>query len=266
MFLSPSKHPSEKNQQSNKRDYSEIDENHFQHDFYSAMLDLDDDLEDQDEEVDEDEDDVHTLNSNTASQTLSATSPENGENNSESPRKKHARTRTKVSPYQLTEAQLQAKVRIDIVEANENQAIVELEEAQKRLQLAQARLTEAKSYKLLVARQVSDILLEEPCFWNMKYQELKEYKRQYGHCRVTRDATGKLCSQNDQIRKLGVWVGLQRRIYRQNPKQIRSDRIFLLNELGFDWDPIETMWNEKFEQLKQCKWKLSLRNNPLFYD
>lgn len=166
---------------------------------------------------------------------------------------KNSRTRTRICKYVLTDEQKSALQRMKDSEEKEGQAYAEMEAARLRYETARTNLANVKANSLKLAESVKLVLLEEPCYWNLRFRELQEYKRIHGNCKVARDTSGKLCSKNDHIRKLGVWVGLQRRLYRKNPKQIRKDRILLLNHLGFDWEPVETLWNEKFFQLKNWK-------------
>jgi hypothetical protein len=60
--------------------------------------------------------------------------------------------------------------------------------------------------------------------WQEGYAQLVAFKEKYGHCNAV---VGKS--------KLGRWVGKQRQKFRSG--QLSPERIGLLNDLGFDWNP-----------------------------
>lgn len=78
-------------------------------------------------------------------------------------------------------------------------------------------------------------------FWDFMYQQLKEYSCQCGDCNVPQGY-----KENPQ---LGTWVVNQRQSYRKN--NLSQERIELLNQLKFDWDPNEVRWKEMYQQLKE---------------
>lgn len=75
--------------------------------------------------------------------------------------------------------------------------------------------------------------------WNLRLEELKDFKAKHGHCLVP--------SRYAESPELGVWVGTQRTQYRLYMKSketgipvpgaaaMNEDRIAELNELGFAW-------------------------------
>lgn len=83
--------------------------------------------------------------------------------------------------------------------------------------------------------------------WDLRYEELREYHQKHGHCNI-----------NTETSVLGEWVQNQRsRIgmltnytYESDKKQI-SDRISALNELNFTWQPKKSVWEIRFDELKQ---------------
>ena len=87
--------------------------------------------------------------------------------------------------------------------------------------------------------------------WNERFEELREFKVQYGHCRVP-----KLYSDNP---KLGYWVAKQRaryRLYQEGkPSHMTAERIQELENVGFKWDVRAHIvsWNERFEELREFK-------------
>ena len=88
--------------------------------------------------------------------------------------------------------------------------------------------------------------------WNRMFNELLEFKEEHGHCLVPNAYL-----QNPQ---LGAWVSMQRRQYANfrsgEPSVMTSDRIKLLEKVGFEWVSKETAqgtWGAKFEELKTFK-------------
>jgi hypothetical protein len=73
--------------------------------------------------------------------------------------------------------------------------------------------------------------------WNQRFEELKEFRRNHGHCLVP--------SRYPETPELGVWVGTQRTQYRLymkakeggNPtvSSMNEDRVRALEALGFTW-------------------------------
>jgi hypothetical protein len=67
--------------------------------------------------------------------------------------------------------------------------------------------------------------------WNARFQQLSEFKVQFGHCHVTK---GYFANP-----KLGVWVATQRHSYKSHPdgkpSRMPAERIRALNGIGFDW-------------------------------
>ncbi|QNI87586.1 DEAD/DEAH box helicase [Synechococcus sp. ROS8604] len=91
--------------------------------------------------------------------------------------------------------------------------------------------------------------------WQEKYQQLKQYIQDNGHS---------LVPKRDPI--LGLWVYTQRQ--QNNRNKLSKERIQLLDEIRFIWDPLEHEWQENYNKLKQCihdsssflKTDLKLRN------
>lgn len=78
--------------------------------------------------------------------------------------------------------------------------------------------------------------------WNDMYEALRAYRKKEGHCRVPKTRSH---SENN---KLGTWVVYQRHMLTKG--SLSEDKISKLDKLGFDWNPIESEWNERFEELK----------------
>jgi superfamily II DNA or RNA helicase len=79
--------------------------------------------------------------------------------------------------------------------------------------------------------------------WDERFGELLSYKGRYGHCGVA-----KRWPNNPQ---LGQWVLAQRQRHKQGT--LSKERIQLLDEIGFVWDSLDAVWNERFTELKAFK-------------
>lgn len=80
--------------------------------------------------------------------------------------------------------------------------------------------------------------------WEKHFQELISFKKANGHCNV-------FISENEQ---LGYWVRYMRKIKRRQVQyQMTEEQYRKLDEIGFDWDPRETFWEERFAELKEFK-------------
>jgi hypothetical protein len=89
--------------------------------------------------------------------------------------------------------------------------------------------------------------------WNMKYEQLLEFKREKDHCMVPRNY--------EQDKSLGQWVQKQRSNHKNN--KLRPDRKELLDEIGFAWKdegaptfkPDDKLWHNQYEKLVELKRK-----------
>ena len=87
--------------------------------------------------------------------------------------------------------------------------------------------------------------------WNARFQELREFKAQFGHYQVPQ--------QYSPSPKLGPWVSRQRTRYRtdmeQNSNSMIADHIRALDGISFDWETNKTdlNWSVRFEQLWEFK-------------
>ena len=73
------------------------------------------------------------------------------------------------------------------------------------------------------------------------FSALTEFKRVHGHCNVP-----KRWSKNP---KLGYWVVAQRQEMKKG--LLSEERIQLLNEIGFEWDLQDPIWEEMFLALAE---------------
>ena len=74
--------------------------------------------------------------------------------------------------------------------------------------------------------------------WEEKFRELLVYKDEHGDVNVAR-----FCSSG-----LGAWVHNQRHL--KNANGLSIERVKRLDEVGFEWNPIESLWEERFNELR----------------
>jgi hypothetical protein len=87
--------------------------------------------------------------------------------------------------------------------------------------------------------------------WNMKYEQLVEFKRKKGHCMVPRSY--------EQNKSLGNWVHTQRTFHNNN--KLGIDRKIILDEIGFTWKPDgdhnfkqdDKLWHQQYENVVEFK-------------
>jgi Helicase associated domain len=81
--------------------------------------------------------------------------------------------------------------------------------------------------------------------WNTKFHELQRFQRQHGHCLVSSN------QHNAEYPGLVNWVNMQR----ISRRTMDTERIQLLDSIGFVWDARAASWNARwnvmFEQLRQ---------------
>ncbi len=75
--------------------------------------------------------------------------------------------------------------------------------------------------------------------WVGRYLDLAKYRTRNGHCNVTERVD----------MSLGRWVQHQRAL----KHRLDAQRLKLLNRLGFDWSPINTLWGERVAELHTFK-------------
>jgi superfamily II DNA or RNA helicase len=79
--------------------------------------------------------------------------------------------------------------------------------------------------------------------WSERYGELEGFKLRFENCLVPRN-----WPENQQ---LANWVGNQRAFFRRN--KLAVEQIQKLNTIGFEWEPIDQFWEEKFAALVRYK-------------
>jgi len=60
--------------------------------------------------------------------------------------------------------------------------------------------------------------------WGMRFEQLKQFKEQHGHCRIVRSYP--------QNPKLGEWCHRQRFLAHKN--QLDEERVKMLSDIGFE--------------------------------
>lgn len=89
-------------------------------------------------------------------------------------------------------------------------------------------------------------------YFETMFQALLEYKQAHGDCLVPQ--------RFKENRKLAEWVSEQRMAY--NREHLAPDRVRRLDEVGFEWDPIGTRWEEMFQRLVEFKKEHGHTNVP----
>jgi hypothetical protein len=97
--------------------------------------------------------------------------------------------------------------------------------------------------------------------WNVKFEELVEYKKKYGHCNVP--------ARDPEHKALATFVVDQRTMHRKlregAPTSIFPERIRRLNALGFEWTVAKTKsldFQTRLDQLQAYKRKHGHCNVP----
>jgi superfamily II DNA or RNA helicase len=89
-------------------------------------------------------------------------------------------------------------------------------------------------------------------FWEIRFQELQQYKQAHGNCLVPQSWKGN--------RRLADWVSEQR--VANNKGLLDAERFRRLDELDFDWDPNTNHWEKYFCQLIEFKQEYGHTNVP----
>jgi hypothetical protein len=91
--------------------------------------------------------------------------------------------------------------------------------------------------------------------WQDKFAELQTFKAEHAHSNPPK--------RNTANPALGEWCITTRRAYKKGT--LAEEKIALLEGLGFVWDPLETQWQEKFEELQAFKEEHGHPNVPALY-
>jgi hypothetical protein len=115
-----------------------------------------------------------------------------------------------------------------------------------KLPSAQAKST-ATTAKSVKSKGDRNSRLHKLASWKTRYNELLEFKREFGDCRVPKEYKANL--------QLGTWVYHQRRYFKC--KSLSKDRIALLNQIGFTWEMNrEDNWMKRYGELVEHKREL----------
>lgn len=103
------------------------------------------------------------------------------------------------------------------------------------------------------AERFASILLQEDSPWNKMYQNLFKYKEKHGDCNIKHALVPCQGSSNQCYIELGCWVkNIRQQVERppDEPGWLEPYQIISLNRLGFEWQPLENVWVEKYILLK----------------
>ncbi|KAL7568634.1 hypothetical protein ACA910_022732 [Epithemia clementina (nom. ined.)] len=98
----------------------------------------------------------------------------------------------------------------------------------------------------------------DPCqtFWMRHYESLVDYAKQHGDCLVP--------LKHAEKPELGHWVSNQRaefqKMQNNKPSSLTVERQQLLEAIGFDWDPLQTLWTKRQEYRKMQNNEVSFMN------
>jgi len=95
----------------------------------------------------------------------------------------------------------------------------------------------------------------KPRPWNEWFSDLQKFKELNGHCNVPQNYT--------ENKQLGTWVGQQRQNYKKC--RLSKDKIKKLADLGLEWDPMNSAWENMVAELQKFKDKNGHCNVPNDY-
>jgi len=164
----------------------------------------------------------------------------------------------------LLQTQLRAREELRAGEENLSVASQRVEHARQNIEMTDGAVSRG-------TEELTDALLQEPTHWNAMYRKMVEYKEKHGNVDVKRNPLKSEREANPEIVKLGSWVGRVRLEARRppgHPEHIEPYKVIALNRLGFNWEPRENYWMEKYEELRQYmkahgKHKMPTRKEPL---
>lgn len=164
---------------------------------------------------------------------------------------------------QLLQSQTQAQERLKTAQEDHKLASERVQQAKQNIEITDSIVQNS-------TEELTDALLQEPTHWNNMYKKMLEFKERNGHVDVKRNPLKAEKEANPDIVKLGSWVGRVRLEARRplgHPERIEPYKVIALNRLGFNWDPRENYWMEKYEELKHYmqsngKGKMPVRKDP----
>jgi hypothetical protein len=120
--------------------------------------------------------------------------------------------------------------------------------SQERVRFVGERILLAGFEKRLKASLVERIVARTADSWEVRFEELRRFKREYGHCDVPRSHL------------LGNWVHMQRSTYVKGT--ITPERAAKLEALGFAWNQVEEDWEQQYTALQAYEEKHGHTNVP----
>jgi hypothetical protein len=118
----------------------------------------------------------------------------------------------------------------------------------------------SRSIQSLDYAPVNEALLK-PEKWDERFQELLQFREQYGHCLVPHNW--------EHNKEMAQWVKRQRYQFKlrcQGQRNMLTDeRLRALEEIGFIWSSHYANWDEKFQELKEFSLKHGHCNIPSRY-
>lgn len=97
--------------------------------------------------------------------------------------------------------------------------------------------------------------------WSDRYDELVDFYKTHGHCRVPRNLK--------KFSPLASWVKRQRYQYKLRnegkPSFLTDERVAVLDKLGFVWDSHHSAWDQRFEELRTFAQQYGHVNVPYNY-
>ena len=184
----------------------------------------------------------------------------------------------KETSYEQTNSKIQdAKKEMGSLLQQQALAKDEVERADEKVRQAVEALEKTKEEKSKLdvyfqdrVEALTEVLLQdETSTWNGVYKKLKKYyeerkKQQLPEERGTHLVGGKPLlfiepelkknkDRNHELRMLDTWMSKQRSAKRKSEASgevLERYQIHALNQLGFEWEPRESQWNTRFEELR----------------
>jgi Helicase associated domain len=146
--------------------------------------------------------------------------------------------------------------------SNTTTALPELTKANRATAIVSAGRPPLSSARLIQLQKVNFCWDRQSMAWEHRYQQLKAYKKEHGHTRVS--------PQDCQYPGLGVWVRNQRRA-RNACKSLTNNRLQRLLDLDFTWAKSHhDSWHSRYQQLVRYQERFGHNNvspqdtNPAF--
>ena len=187
----------------------------------------------------------------------------------------------KIHPESISAQIPEAKERTVTAENKRDLASLNVQQAKRKLQQVEIRMTEARRLKdkadeemFIISDEVCSVLLQEDCLWNDRFHDLVKFKKQHGHCTVpcpkklvgkgeTYPKNEKQSNELQYLNRLSKWVMFQRSSFNQN--KIPTHMFIALERLGFSWNVSQNKWQQNFEELVAFKKENGNFNVPTAY-